>query len=216
MSTATKQLGGRILAAYADLLWRTCRVEVKGWDSAAAILEGEAPVILAAWHGQTHMLLPAFKDRLDLGRLALVVVGDHREEALSTFAHAIGGQTYPISMSDKTFAGARRLMALMKAVEGGKIAYIAPDGPDGPARVPKGGVAFLATRLEAWLIPIGAYCRACYHIKRWDRYSLPLPYSSIRMAIGKPFRAARDMERSHLLGELSQRLDAAVMEAEQE
>ena len=216
MNTTIARLEGRALAAYAEILWKTCRVDIEGWNLAADILEGASPFIFAAWHGQTHLLFPFIKGRLDLSRLAMIVVADHREDVLSTFARVIGAQTYPISMSDTTLAGARRLIELIQALQAGKFSYITPDGPDGPPRVAKEGVAFLAARLEARLIPIGAYCRTCFRLRRWDRYSLPLPYSRIRVAIGKPIRASRDMDQRQLLRELSQQMDAALMEAERE
>jgi lysophospholipid acyltransferase (LPLAT)-like uncharacterized protein len=214
MSTVLDRLGGHGLAAYAEILWKTCRTDIQGWDLAAGILETGSPFIITAWHGQTHLLYPAFKDHLDLRRLAMIVVDDPRQAVLSTFAQVVGAQTFPVIRSDTTMAGARNMVALLQALKAGNFAYIAPDGPDGPPRVAKEGVAFLAARLNAWLIPIGSYCRTCYRIRRWDRYSLPLPWSRIRVVVGKPFQASQDMDRSHLLKELSQRMDAALMAAE--
>jgi len=214
MSRTIARLEGRALAAYAEALWKTCRVDVEGWDPATDILEGGSPAIFAAWHGQTHLLYPFIKEHLDLSRLAMIVVADHREEVLSAFTHAVGAQAYPVSMSDTTLAGARKMIGLIQALQAGNFSYITPDGPDGPPRVAKEGVAFLAMRLEARLIPIGAYSQTCFRLRRWDRYALPLPFSRIRVVIGEPIRASRDMERRQLLKELSQRMDAALLEAE--
>lgn len=215
MDTLIERLAGRLLAAYAEILWKTCWIDIEGWNLVAGILESESPFIITAWHGQTHLLFPAFKERLDLSRMVVVVVDDHRQAVLSSFAHVFGTHTFPMIRSDTTLAGARRMVALLQAMQGGKFAYISPDGPDGPPRVAKEGIAFLAGRLNAWLIPIGACGRACFHLRRWDRYSLPLPFSRIRVVFGEPFQASRELDRRQLLKELSQRMDSALMAAEQ-
>lgn len=214
MNNAIMRMEGRALAAYAILLMKTCRTDVKGWEYIADTLDDGPPCIFAGWHGQTHMYFPFVKDRLELSRLAMVVVADHREVVLSTFGRTIGGQIYPISMEDTTLTAARRMIELTKALKAGKFSYITPDGPDGPPRVAKEGVAFLATRVEARLIPVGAYCRTCYRLKRWDRYALPLPFSRIRLVVGEPIQATRDMDRTQLLVELSRRMTEVLEEAE--
>ena len=211
-----QQLGGLILAFYAELLWKTCKIEIEGWELVEDIQTGETPFIVAAWHGQTHLLYPTFKGRLDLSRLAMPVVDDRRQAVLKVFARVVGAQTFPMISSDTTLAGARGMVALMQALKTGKFGYIAPDGPDGPPRVAKEGIAFLAARLNAWLLPIGAFCRVCLHIRRWDRYSLPLPFSRIRVVFGQPIRASRDMDRGQLLQELSQLMNSALMAAGQD
>ncbi len=214
MNSAIMRLEGSALAAYAILLMNTSRMDIKAWERIAYTLYDGTPWIFAGWHGQTHLYFPFVKGRLELSRMAMIVVADHREEILSTFARVLGIQTYPMSMTDTTLTGARRMIALIKALQGGKFSYITPDGPDGPPRVAKDGVAFLATRAEARLIPIGAYCRTSYRLKRWDRYSLPLPFSRIRLVIGEPIQATRDMDRVQLLGELSRAMDDTLKEAE--
>jgi lysophospholipid acyltransferase (LPLAT)-like uncharacterized protein len=216
MSTIVERIAGKGLAVYAELLSKTCQVVIDGFEGITDILEGSAPIIFSSWHGQTHMLLPAFRNHLDFSRMAMIVVEDQREAVLSSFGDAIGAQLFPMIRSDTTLAGARRMIALMQALKAGKFAYITPDGPDGPYKVSKEGVVFLAARLGAWLIPLGAYCRPCYRIRRWDRYTLPLPYSRIRVVVGQPMRVSRDDERQQILSELSQRMDAAMADAEWE
>jgi len=210
MSTLIHRIVAHLLAGYAELLTKTCRVEIQGWEYIASILSGDTPIIFTTWHGQVHMLYPAFKDRVDFHRLAMVVVDDQRQDILTPFGHVAGVQTYPMIRSDTSMGGASRMVALLKALRGGKFTYMAPDGPDGPPRVAKEGVVFLASRLNAWLVPLGAACRRAFHLKRWDRYALPLPFSLIRVVVGQPLRASRQVDRDSLLKELSQQLDATL------
>ncbi|MEE9599960.1 MAG: hypothetical protein V3V66_05810, partial [Anaerolineales bacterium] len=50
----------------------------------------------------------------------------------------------------------------------------------------------IAKKTGTAIMPIGCYCRHAYHVPRWDRYTLPLPYSKIHIHVGKPFTIPKD------------------------
>jgi lysophospholipid acyltransferase (LPLAT)-like uncharacterized protein len=214
VKTTLQRLEGRGLALYAELLKRTARVEVKGWDQVVGALANGRPTIFVAWHGQTHLVYPLIKSRVNLTRMVMVVVADHRRHVLETFTRAVGAEPFPVSMADQTLAGARSVMGLIQALRAGKISYVTPDGPDGPPRVAKPGVAFIASRAEAQLIPMGAHSEVCYRLRRWDRYALPLPFSRIAVVVRAPIPVSRGTDRSGLLRRLSAELDTAVKDAQ--
>ena len=81
---------------------------------------------------------------------------------------------------------ARQVVKLTRNVMGGKYLYINPDGPDGPAHRIKPGITFIAKKANAIIVPIGAYARRAYSVPRWDRYTVPYPYSRITYHIGEP------------------------------
>src|SRR4030067_917358 len=94
-----------------------------------------------------------------------------------------------------------------------RYTFMTPDGPNGPARVAKEGVAFLAERAEALVIALGGYGRYCYRISRWDRYALPLPFSRVYTSVRPPVTLERGGGRERVLRALSVEVDAAVGEA---
>ena len=65
---------------------------------------------------------------------------------------------------------------------------IHPDGPDGPAYKVKPGLPFIAQKTGSLILPLGCYCRFAYHVPRWDRYTLPLPFSTVQIQVGEPIR----------------------------
>jgi lysophospholipid acyltransferase (LPLAT)-like uncharacterized protein len=80
----------------------------------------------------------------------------------------------------------------MKKMSSGKDFIIHPDGPAGPAYKVKPGLTFIAKKTGAAILPLGCYCRNAYHIKRWDRYTLPLPFSKIHIQLGQLITIQKD------------------------
>jgi lysophospholipid acyltransferase (LPLAT)-like uncharacterized protein len=95
-------------------------------------------------------------------------------------------------------AAARQLAQLVRLVKEGKNCYITPDGPDGPAYVVKPGVAYIARKTGAAVLPVGAYTRYGYHLNRWDQYMVPRPFSRISLVVGAPVEAPPADSRNNL------------------
>lgn len=178
---------GSILATAARLMQRTARFQVDGLERWQAAQASSQPVILAAWHGMTMMLAGFFLQQYDMSKLVLMMPDDWRGEALSVFAQKVGAHPFPMNLKgDDTLAAARTFAQLVRLVKQGKDCYMTPDGPDGPAYVIKPGVAYLAQKTQALLLPIGAYTRGGYSLRRWDTYVVPYPFARISLVIGAP------------------------------
>ena len=89
---------------------------------------------------------------------------------------------------DSTLGMSRKLVDLIRSMLSGKNLLIHPDGPFGPAYKIKPGIIYLAKKTKAMILPLGCYCRHAYHIPRWDRYTLPFPFSKIHVQAGEPIR----------------------------
>jgi lysophospholipid acyltransferase (LPLAT)-like uncharacterized protein len=202
-------MAGVGLAAYAQMLNRTARFICQGESNLDSALAAGRPVMLASWHGQAHMILPYLISKIDVRRAVVMVVGDARGEVLASFTRKIGGRPLAISGEDQSMGSPRRLLQLVRDLRRMGLAYIHPDGPDGPARVAKPGVAFVAAMVEALVVPIGAWTPSCYHLRRWDRYALPLPYSRIHLVFGESVAFNRQVERMDALQKLSRAMDLA-------
>lgn len=179
------------------------------------MLDGR-PLLFAAWHGQTHLLYPLIRGRVDLQRTVLMVVDDSRRHVLASFARAIDVQPYPIGITDQSIAGARNMLQLVRLLRQGRYrySYITPDGPDGPARVAKPGAAFLAARAGALVLPLGSHTPWAYRLRRWDRYALPLPFSRIWVAARPALTLDRGDDPAPFSATLERELNQALQLAE--
>jgi lysophospholipid acyltransferase (LPLAT)-like uncharacterized protein len=200
---------GWLLAFYTWIVYRTCKVTIEGWEHLEIAQEAKRPIIFVTWHGQVHLFYASFRPHFDVSNLYMFMVGDERQSILGYFARYVGAFVLPVSMDDSSMAAARNLRAIIKKLVPGTFSYVNPDGPDGPARVAKPGVAFMARQAEAPLIPIGNASRYALHVPRWDNYWLPLPFDRIYTVVGPPIEAPRGTPREEVLAQLTDALNQA-------
>ena len=86
--------------------------------------------------------------------------------------------------------GARAFLEMTSCLREGKgEILITADGPRGPAREIKEGTILLARKTGAWVVPISWYgSQVKIFRKSWDRFMIPLPFSCIRFAFGRPVK----------------------------
>jgi hypothetical protein len=56
---------------------------------------------------------------------------------------------------------------------------IAPDGPRGPRREVKRGLAYLAAWTRLPIVPVGLAFRRCWRVRSWDRLAIPVPGTAL-------------------------------------
>lgn len=206
LATRWRALQGGGLFLYSRVLGLTGRFRVEGWQHLAQAERTGRPILWSLWHGQL-MGYVAFGVRyLDPTRFVAVMVGDDRGDTLGALATRLGGKTFRVDMEGNPVAAGRAVLRVIRAMQSGSQSVIAPDGPDGPPYVPKAGVAYLARKARAVIIPAGAWARPALHLRRWDRYLLPFPFARFHVVLGAPIEVEEDADQDLLLDEISRRL----------
>ena len=136
----------------------------------------------------------------------LVRVGDPRGAILERLASRLGGSSYGVDMQGNPVASGRAVLRVIQAMKAGKQSFLAPDGPDGPPFIPKKGVAYLARKAEAVVIPVGAITTPRTRLSRWDKYQLPMPLSKIHFHYGEPIVASKKDDEALLLKKITDAL----------
>jgi lysophospholipid acyltransferase (LPLAT)-like uncharacterized protein len=213
--TAYHRLQGWGLSTYASLVWRTARYEIEGIGRLDEVDATGRPLIVSAWHGMTMMLTGVLATHGDASRFVLVVPDDPRGAVLSTWARRMGTAPFPISMKDRSMAGARRLLALIRQMKEGKSLWITPDGPYGPTHEPKDGVIYMARKVGALIVPAAAFTATGYRIPRWDGYMVPFPFSRISVVLGPPFGIPPEAGTEEARGILRDQMNEVELAAEQ-
>lgn len=72
------------------------------------------------------------------------------------------------------------------AIDEGWILATGCDGPKGPPRRAKAGMAEIARRHRVPLVPFGFACGRTWHLGTWDRMRVPWPGTRIAVAYGEP------------------------------
>jgi hypothetical protein len=76
----------------------------------------------------------------------------------------------------------------------GRSIAITPDGPRGPRRKAKRGVARIARQSHAPVIAIQSRPSASIRLLSWDRFQVPLPFCTINMFYSKPIYSFLEKE----------------------
>lgn len=214
LSQRRDELFGSALYLVSQVTRNTARLQVSGSQHLQTALNSGQPVILTAWHGMSMMLIGYISRNVDLKKIALIIPNDHRGGVLSVFLSKLGASPFPIDLTgDRSMASARKLAQLVRMLAGGHYSYINPDGPDGPAHVVKPGIAYLARKARALILPLGAYTRHGYRQPRWDRYVVPYPFCRISVCVGEPFSVPEDSELDMAIERLTNTLNRLALQA---
>lgn len=163
--------------------------------------------ILAFWH--RHLLLMPYSYR---GRRISVLVSQSSDgELIARTVARLGIDSSRGSSSRGGIAGMRSL--LRKAAEGWDIAFT-PDGPRGPLREVQPGVILAAAATGLPILPVALAPTRAKLLRSWDRFVVPLPFSTVHFVYGEPLEVARRGDTVEAATELKRRLDGAEVEAE--
>ena len=181
------RLGTLLLRALAS----TWRFRITNDAGYRAMQAQHQPYIFAFWHGQ---LLPLLWVHRAQG--VRIVISSHRDgEIVAKIAERLGHQTIRGSSSR---GAARALLGIVRELEAGIPVAVTPDGPRGPSRKFASGALVAAQRVGAPIIGIGVSAPRAWHLKSWDRFMIPKPFSRVSIAYTEPTlvsaASARDAE----------------------
>ncbi len=171
----------------AQIIGRTCRFTVVGYETPRKMMKAGKGFIFAIWHGRT--LMPVFYCR-GLGIWAITSLsrdGDIQTQIVSRFGFQC------IRGSSRKGAIKAALMAAKKLEEGGILA-ITPDGPLGPYHEVQEGTIFLAQRANVPVIPVGVGISRRKVLPAWDKYAFPLPFAKVALIFGDPIHISEDSD----------------------
>ena len=215
LAVAWRTFAGEWVYLYHWLTMRTATWYVEGKANVTGARANGRPLLFTFWHGQTPLFIMYGHRFMDPSRFSLVVVGDERQDVLARLAMRIGATPHAVDMQGNPVAAGRATLQVIKALKQGRDSLIAPDGPDGPAYELKAGVAFLAQKAEANIMPVGVWTRQAYQRKRWDHYMIPYPFARIHMVFGRPILVNKNDDSTALLAQITKALHEARTRAQE-
>lgn len=160
-------------------LYVTLRPSYVQQHFADAVGHGEAPVVVAFWHGRLLYLLWLYRRQR-----ATVLVSHSRDgEFVSQILACFGLQP---TRGSTSHGGRRGLLEMVKKVRQGYIVGFTPDGPRGPRYQAQAGIVMVAKRTGAAILPVAYSARWQKVLRTWDRFVVPLPFSRVVVVYGKP------------------------------
>lgn len=150
----------------------------KTWRFEPLILPTE-PLIVAFWHGGMLPCWYLFRTIKPVG----IVSKSKDGEILS---HLLEHWGYRLVRGSSSSGGSEVLKEMTNYASQGHSILITPDGPRGPMGVFKVGAIIASQRAQVPIVLLKPYVHSAYIFKKsWDKFSLPLPFTTIRFSIKK-------------------------------
>lgn len=175
--TIASWVGSVFLRIYA----RTLRIH---FDLRTEIEPGSPPLLWVFWHNRM-LLVPLVYRRLYGKRPGVVLTSASRDGGM--LAAFMKRFSFEAARGSSSRRGARALLELTRWVRRGYDVGITPDGPRGPRYQLGPGVLLLAQKSAADIIPLTINYSSFKHLKSWDRFMIPLPFSRVSVIVGERF-----------------------------
>lgn len=149
--------------------------------------------IFIFWHNR-QLLMPFVYRRMTggLGGVA-TLISRHRDGRL--IAGTVKRLGFGSIAGSSTRGGSQALLQLCNCLGRGCPVAITPDGPRGPLRKLKPGVAYLASRCGVPVYPVAFGCDRPWFFSSWDKMMLPRPFARVVVAVGEPMTAPPDLSK---------------------
>ncbi len=169
----------------ASLSWRVEGLSHLQFDGA-----GPRP-IMAFWHGRILTATYFFRNR----GIVVMISENFDGEWIARIIERFG---YGTSRGSTSRGGQRALLHLKRAVEEGRPAGFAVDGPRGPARSVQPGVVWLAKLTGSPVVPFHMEASRFWSLGSWDRTQIPRPFATVALAVGAPIAVAPDSSEEEI------------------
>ncbi len=167
-----------LIAGALRVLGATWRVEIRGENP--LVVGHDGGILTAVWH--RNLLIGSYVFRDENVHVPISMSRDG--ERIAAIARRMGFADPPRGSSSRgQFSLVKNLVRLTRA---GAVITILTDGPRGPARVSKSGIAHVARMTGAPLIPTAFSASPAIQFGSWDGTLLPLPFARVVCEFGAP------------------------------
>lgn len=210
-SLAQYTLRKRLMIRAADLVFYllikliggSTSFEVKGWENwETASKDGRIP-IYAFWHERVFLATYFWRQR----RIVVMTSQSFDGEYIARFIQRFG---YGTARGSSTRGAVGAVVEMVKLMRAGVPTAFTVDGPKGPRHVAKMGPMLLAKKTGHPVLPFTITPSRYWAANSWDRFQLPMPFSSALVQIAPPIFVPADADDRELEAkrdELQQALD---------
>jgi lysophospholipid acyltransferase (LPLAT)-like uncharacterized protein len=185
--TFLHRLAGLAGSLYLHFVGATSYIRKLDDPNYLALRRGKQSRIYALWHNTQVFLAYAHRAEGASVMVSQSKDGEYIAQIMQRMKlHAVRGS------SSRGGGGALREMIRL-VEEGGRVGFT-PDGPKGPPQTIHGGVVEAARATGRPIVPtsIASGLKLVFS-KSWDKFFVPLPFSRIVVAHGKPFFIDKDL-----------------------
>jgi lysophospholipid acyltransferase (LPLAT)-like uncharacterized protein len=168
----------------------TWRIKWRGTENLKEAKKISGKIIYAFWHSRLLGLCYAHRFQ----GVGIMVSKSFDGEWITRLVTKLGYKTYRGSASKD---GASGLLEMIKDPPEGDFA-LTVDGPKGPAEKVKPGAITLASKAALPVVPITIIAEKAWCLKSWDRFMLPIPFTTITVSRGPHISIPADINKDSL------------------
>ena len=141
--------------------------------------DAEGPTVLLLWHDK--LFVSSWIANRYFSRPVTALISTSKDGAwLVAFFKFMGIAAVRGSSNRR---GAAALITLTRLMRAGNHTGITPDGPKGPALAFKSGAVSLARLTRSPFVVMGIRYHACWRMRSWDRFAMPVPFSRVDVTL---------------------------------
>jgi hypothetical protein len=199
-----------IFYALINLIGRTTRFEVIGWENhQLATRDGGLP-IYTFWHDRIFLTTYWWRNR----RIVVLTSKSFDGEYIARFIQRFG---YGAVRGSSTRGGVGAIVEMVRLMRNGCTTAFTLDGPKGPPYVAKMGPVLLAKKSGHPIMPVTMALKRCWKAPSWDSFQIPKPFTRARVYVAPPIYVPSNASEEMLQtkrDELQQALDAINLSGE--
>jgi lysophospholipid acyltransferase (LPLAT)-like uncharacterized protein len=187
------------LAFYAliQIIGRTVRFRVEGWEHWEEAARDGGPPVLAFWHEQLFLATYHFRRR----RIVVMTSRSFDGEYIARFIQRFG---YGAARGSSSRGAVGALVEMTRLVRAGSPGGFTVDGPRGPRRVAKMGPLVLAKRTGRPVLPFAVNAEHFWRAPSWDGLQIPRPFTRATVRLAPPIRVPPDADDALLEARLAE------------
>jgi lysophospholipid acyltransferase (LPLAT)-like uncharacterized protein len=170
-----------------NLIGRTMRFEVIGWENHERATRNAGLPIYTFWHDRIFLTTYWWRNR----RIVVLTSKSFDGEYIARFIQRFG---YGAIRGSSTRGGVGAIVEMVRLMRNGCSTAFTLDGPKGPPLVAKMGPVLLAKRSGHPIVPVTMALKRCWKAPTWDSFQVPKPFSRARVYVASPIYVPSDAD----------------------
>jgi lysophospholipid acyltransferase (LPLAT)-like uncharacterized protein len=179
----------RVFYFLINLIGRTARFEVTGWENHDKAEENGGLPIYVFWHDRIFLTTYWWRKR----RIVVMTSQSFDGEYIARFIQRFG---YGAVRGSSTRGGVGAIIEMARLMSDGCTTAFTIDGPRGPRYVAKKGAVLLAKRSGHPIVPVTMALEHYWTIRSWDRFQVPKPFTRARVFVAPPIYVPADADEA--------------------
>jgi lysophospholipid acyltransferase (LPLAT)-like uncharacterized protein len=160
-------------------LYATCRVEVRGREHYDGLFATNTHFLLGILHETLPIVACYLRNHNFHGLTSYSFDGELASRVLNQFG-------FKSVRGSSSRGGMKALVQLAKATDSIPLVGLTVDGPKGPRREAKAGIAIVSAKKQVPILPSAYVALSAWRMNSWDRMAIPKPFTRIVCAFGAP------------------------------